>query len=73
VGREPGVEVRRVLGAERERSWKARFAFVRVADAFASFNDDSVPHFAAENPDQAATIATMDRTTASAIEIQPGW
>jgi len=29
-------------------NWKARFAFVRVADALASFGEDSVPYFAAE-------------------------
>jgi hypothetical protein len=29
-------------------SWNARFAFARVAVAFASLKDDSVPHFAAE-------------------------
>ena len=30
----------------------ARLAFVRVEDAFASDSDDSVPHLAAEKPDQ---------------------
>jgi hypothetical protein len=29
-------------------SWKARFASTRVAEACASFSEDSVPHFAAE-------------------------
>src|SRR4051794_14569671 len=36
-------------------SWKARFAWARAAEAFASASDDSVPHLAAEKPDQAAT------------------
>jgi hypothetical protein len=51
----------------------ARFAFVRVPDACASLSDDSLPHFAAEKPDEAATMATIERTTASAIASQPGW
>jgi hypothetical protein len=53
--------------------WKYRFAFVCVADAFASFNDDSVPHFAAEYPDHPATSVTIESNTASAIEINRSW
>jgi hypothetical protein len=50
-------------------SWNARFAFVPLAEAFASFRDDSVPHFAAEYPAHAAVGATIASSTASAIEI----
>src|SRR5262245_39484650 len=63
--------------ASRTRSvsdcWKARFAFARIAEAFASLRDDSVPHFAAENPDQAATFATIESSSASLIEISRPW
>jgi hypothetical protein len=50
-------------------SWNSLFAFVRVAEASASARDDSVPHFAAENPDQAATMVTIERRSASPIAI----
>jgi hypothetical protein len=45
-----------------------RVALVRVEDASASLTDDSVLHFAAENPDQAAITATTESITASVIE-----
>src|SRR5262245_44075239 len=50
--------------------WKARFASVRVVDACASWSLDSVPHFAAEYPDQAAVSVTIESSTASTIEIR---
>ena len=49
--------------------WNCRFAATRVADAFARLSDDSVPHLAAEKPDQAAMIATAERRIASQIEM----
>ncbi len=54
-------------------SWNARFASVRIAEAFARWSDDSVPHLAAEKPDQAAAIVTIDRSSASPIEISRSW
>ena len=48
---------------------RARFASVRIADAFASPNDASVPHFAAEYPDQAASTATSESITASLMGV----
>jgi len=52
------------------RAWiEAVLAPARVDDAFARERDESVPHLAAEYPDQAAMSATIDRRTASAIEI----
>src|SRR4029453_7404578 len=50
-------------------SVKARLASVRVAEALASLSEDSVPHFAAEYPAQAAVRATMESSTASVIGI----
>src|SRR5215468_2414481 len=50
-------------------SWKlsrsARFASVLAADALASWSEDSVPHFAAAKPDQAARTATTASRIAS--------
>src|SRR5690242_6842533 len=48
---------------------KARFAFVRVADALARLSEDSVPHLAAAKPDQAATTVTTASRRASVIEM----
>ena len=47
----------------------ARLALVRVEEAFANEIEESVPHLAAEYPDQAASSATTDNSTASLIEI----
>jgi len=47
----------------------ARLAFVRIDDAVASAILEFPSHFAAAYPDQAATIATIERITASAIVI----
>jgi len=49
-------------------SRSARLALVRSADARASDTDDSVLHFAAANPEYAASSATTDSTTASTID-----
>ena len=50
-------------------SWNSRFACVRVDEASARASEDSVPHFAAEKPDQAARIVTIERRSASPMAI----
>ena len=54
----------------------ARLAFVLAVEASARLTRDSVVHFAAANPDQAARRATIESRTASAIESsrsRPSW
>jgi hypothetical protein len=45
----------------------ATLALLRVDEALASDSDDSVPHFAAEKPDHAASSATTESRIASKI------
>src|SRR4029450_7416664 len=53
--------------------WKPRFASVRCVDAWARSSRDSVFHFAAANPDHAATRVTIESSPASARDQRSWW